>query len=218
MSNLSLMWQSFPLLLKGFLITLEIAVMVATMGIFLGTLVGLGRTSGKGWLSGTLRVYVEVMRGTPLYTQLLLVCFGLPVALDIQFDTFTAAVLTMGVNSSAYVSEIIRAGIQSIDKGQMEAARSMGMSHSQAMLYVILPQAIKRVIPPLLNEIIALIKESSLIGALALVELTRTAQLIASRTYRPFPAYLGAALIYLVTVLVLSQFTAWLERRLRASD
>jgi polar amino acid transport system permease protein len=215
---MSLIWESMPLLVKGAGITLEIAAMVAIMGIILGTLVGLGRTSGVTWLAGILRAYVEVIRGTPLYTQLLLICFGVPSALDIQFNTFTAAVITMGINSSAYVSEIIRAGIQSIDKGQMEAARSMGMSHGQAMLYIILPQAFKRVIPPLLNEIVTLIKDSSLVGALALVELTRTAALIASRTYKPFPAYLGAAMLYLIMTLTLSQFTVWLERRLRVSD
>jgi polar amino acid transport system permease protein len=215
---LALLWDSMPLLLKGALMTLKIAAMVATMGIILGTLIGLGRTSGMRWLSAILRAFVEVVRGTPLYTQLLLVVFGVPAALDLQFDEFTAAIITMGVNSSAYVSEIIRAGIQSIDKGQMEAARSLGMNHNRAMLYIILPQAFKRVIPPLLNEVVTLIKDSSLIGAIALVELTRTAALIASRTYQPFPVYVGAALLYLVMTLTLSQFTVWLERRLGVSD
>lgn len=215
---LTLLWDSMPLLLKGALMTLRIAAMVATMGIILGTLIGLGRTSGMRWLSAILRALVEVIRGTPLYTQLLLVVFGVPAALDLQFNEFTAAIITMGVNSSAYVSEIIRAGIQSIDKGQMEAARSLGMNHAKAMLYIILPQAFKQVIPPLLNEVVTLIKDSSLIGALALVELTRTAALIASRTYQPFPAYVGAALLYLVMTLTLSQFSVWLERRLGVSD
>jgi polar amino acid transport system permease protein len=218
MNTLTMMWESLPLLLKGAVTTLEIAVMVATMGILLGTLVGLGRTAGKAWLSAILRTYVEIIRGTPLYTQLLLICFGLPSALDIQFNTFTAAVITMGINSSAYVSEIIRSGIQSIDKGQMEAARSVGMNQGQAMLYIILPQAFKRVIPPLLNEVVTLIKDSSLIGALALVELTRTATLISSRTYKPFPPLMAAALLYLIMTLSLSQFTVWMERRLRISD
>lgn len=215
---LTLLLNALPLLLKGALITLRIAAMVAVIGIVLGTLIGLGRTSGRPWLAGILRAFVEMIRGTPLYTQLLLVVFGLPAALNIQYDEFIAAILTMGVNSSAYVSEIIRAGIQSIDKGQMEAARSLGMNHAKAMLYIILPQAFKRVIPPLLNEVVTLIKDSSLIGALALVELTRTAQLIASKTYQPFPAYVGAALLYLTMTLSLSQFSVWLERRLGISD
>lgn len=215
---LTLLWDSMPLLLKGALMTLRIAAMVAVMGIIVGTLIGLGRTSGMRWLSAILRAFVEVIRGTPLYTQLLLVVFGVPAALHIQYDEFTAAVIAMGVNSSAYVSEIIRAGIQSIDKGQMEAARSLGMNQAKAMLYIILPQAFKRVIPPLLNEIVTLIKDSSLIGALALVELTRTAQLIASKTYQPFPPLVGAALLYLVMTLTLSQFSVWLERRLGVSD
>ncbi|HEY8348127.1 MAG TPA: amino acid ABC transporter permease [Symbiobacteriaceae bacterium] len=218
MKDLQLVWESLPLLLKGALMTLKIAGLSGGMGILLGTLIGLGRTSGIRWLSALLGVYVEVIRGTPLYTQLLLVVFGLPQLLGVSFDEFPAAVITIGINSSAYVAEIIRGGIQSIDKGQMEAARSLGMSRGMAMRYVILPQAFKRVIPPLVNELVALIKESSLVSAIALVELTRTAQLIGSRTFRSFPLYIAAALIYLIMTLTLSRLAGVLERRLQASD
>jgi polar amino acid transport system permease protein len=216
--DLQLMWESLPLLLKGALMTLKITGLAGLIGLILGTLIGLGRTSGIRWLSAVLRIYIEIIRGTPLYTQLLIVVFGIPQATGINVDEFTMAVITIGLNSSAYVAEIIRGGIQSIDKGQMEASRSMGMSRSQAMIYIILPQAVKRVIPPLLNEMITLIKESSLVAAISLVELTRTAQLIASRTYKPFPSLVAAALIYLSMTLTLSLVAQRLERRMQVND
>ncbi len=216
--NLQLALESLPLLLKGAVMTLKISGIAAIIGITLGTLIGLGRSFGLKWLSVLLGIYIEVLRGTPIYTQLLLVVFGLPRVLGVNFDEFRAGVFMIGINSSAYVAEIIRAGIQSIDKGQMEAARSVGMSHGQAMNFIILPQAFKRVIPPLVNEFVTLIKESSLVAAIALVELTRTAQLIASRTYDPFTPLVVAALIYLSMTFTLSRLAGVLERRMRASD
>ncbi len=216
--DIQLMVESLPLLLKGALMTLKIVGLAGVMGIVLGTLVGLGRLSGIKLITWPLTAYIEVIRGTPLYTQLLLVVFGVPQATGINFDEFTAAVITIGLNSAAYVAEIMRAGIQSIDKGQMEAARSLGMPRGMAMRYIILPQAFKRVIPPLVNEMITLIKESSIVAAVSLVELTRTAQLIASRTYKPFPALVAAAAIYFLMTFTLSQVAGALERRLRASD
>lgn len=216
--DLHLMWESLPLLLKGAGMTLKLAIVAGLMGLVLGTVIGLARTWGNKWLSGILRVYIEVLRGTPVYTQLLIIGFGIPEITGWNLNEFLIGVITIGINSSAYVAEIIRAGIQSVDKGQMEAARSLGMSKAQAMLFVVLPQAVKRVIPPLLNELITLIKESSLVATIALVELTRTAALVASRTYKPFTAYVAAALIYLCINLTLSLVAERLERRLRTSD
>ena len=216
--DLQLMLESLPHLLKGALTTLKITGISGSMGVVLGTLIGLGRTSGSKWLSAVLVCYVEILRGTPLYVQLLIGVFGIPAALDVQVNEFTAAVIIIGINSSAYVAEIMRGGIQSIDKGQMEAARSTGMTHGQAMLYIVLPQAFKRAIPPLVNEMITLIKESSLVAAVAIVELTRVAQMISSRTYKPFEVYITSALVYLVMTLTLSRIAARLERRLKVSD
>lgn len=215
--DLQLLIESMPYLIKGAGMTLKISGLTLIIGITLGTLVGLGRTAGMRLLNGALGVYVDVVRGTPLYTQLLLVVFGVPQALDIQLDEFTAAVITFGINSAAYVSEIVRAGIQSVDKGQMEAARSLGMSRARAMRHVILPQAFRRIIPPLVNEGITIVKESSLVGTVALVELTRVATLISSRTFKPFTAYVGAALVYLVMTTILARLASRLERRLLAS-
>jgi polar amino acid transport system permease protein len=216
--DVQLMWESLPLLLKGAVMTLEITVIAGAIGIVLGILIGIVRTFNIKWLNGLLTAYIEVLRGTPLYTQLLLIAFGIPQVTGINYNEFTAGLITIGVNSSAYVAEIIRSGIQSIDKGQSEAARSLGMSHGQAMVTVILPQAVRRVIPPLLNEMITLIKESSLVSTIAVVELNRTAQMISSRTYKPFPVFMTAALVYLAMTLTLSQVTGRLERRMRASD
>jgi len=213
-----LLWESMPLLLKGAGMTLKLTALAGTFGIILGTFVGLGRVWGNKFLAFLITVYVEVLRGTPLYVQLMIVAFGIPQITGINYSEFPAAILTIGINSSAYVAEIIRAGIQSIDKGQMEAARSLGMSRGMAFRVVILPQAFKRVIPPLVNETISLVKESSLVATIALVELMRTAALISSRTYKPFTAYIGAGLVYLAITLTLSQIAGLLERRLAARD
>lgn len=213
-----LLWESFPLLLKGAVMTLKLTAIGGSIGLVLGTLIGLGRVWGNKILSVILTVYIEFLRGTPLYVQLMIVAFGIPQLLGINYPEFPAAVITIGINSSAYVAEIIRAGIQGVDKGQMEAARSLGMSRGMAYRYVILPQAFKRVIPPLVNEVIALIKESSLVATVAIVELMRTGALISSRTYKPFTAYIGVAIVYLMMTLTLSQIAGVLERRLRTSD
>ncbi len=213
-----LLWESMPLLLKGAGMTLKLTALAGTFGIILGTFIGIGRIWGNKLLSILLTAYIEILRGTPLYVQLMIVAFGIPQITGINYSEFPAAILTIGVNSSAYVAEIVRAGIQSIDKGQMEAARSLGMSRSMAFRVVILPQAFKRVIPPLVNETISLVKESSLVATISLVELMRTAALISSRTYKPFTAYIGAGLVYLVITLTLSQIAGLLERRLAARD
>lgn len=213
--NTAYLAENLPLLLKGALLTLKLTILAAGIGISLGTLVGLGRISSWKPLHFVTSVYVEILRGTPLMVQLLLLVYGVPQALGLQVDEFSAAVVAFGVNSSAYVGEIVRAGIQSLDRGQMEAARSLGMSYTQAMRKVILPQAFRRIIPPLVNEGVALLKESSVVAMIALTDLTRSAQLVASRTYRPFPAYLSAAAIYLIMTFTLSRAAGRLERGLR---
>jgi polar amino acid transport system permease protein len=215
---MSAVLTALPVVAQGLGMTLKITALAAIIGLIFGTLIGVGRTVGPKWISYPLLGFIEAIRGTPLYTQLLLVVFGLPQLLDHPIDEFWAGVLTIGLNSSAYVAEIFRGGIQSIDKGQMEAARSLGLSVGQSMRHVILPQAFRRVIPPLVNELVMLVKESSLVAAIALVELTRMAQINASRTFKPFPSLLAAAIIYLVLTLTLSRLAAWLERRLRLHD
>lgn len=207
--------DNLQLLLKGAATTLQLTLLAISIGISLGTLVGLGRTSPWKPLRTASTVWVEVLRGTPLMVQLLLIVYGIPQQFGIQVNEFSAAVFAFGINSSAYVGEVVRAGIQSLDKGQMEAARSLGMSYGQAMRKVILPQAFTRVIPPLVNESASLLKETSVVAMVALTDLIRSGQLIASRTYRPFPAYLSVAVLYLTMTFVLSRVAGVLERRLR---
>lgn len=215
---MSLILAAIPVVLKGLAMTLKVTAASALLGLLFGTLIGVGRTVGPKWVSWPLAVGIEIIRGTPLYTQLLLGVFGLPQLLDRPIDEFTAGVLIIGLNSSAYVAEIFRGGIQSIDKGQMEAGRSLGLSLGQTMRQIILPQAFRRVIPPLVNELVMLVKESSLVASIGLVEMTRMATINSSRTFKPFQSYVAAGLIYLVLTVTLSRLASYLERRLRVEQ
>jgi polar amino acid transport system permease protein len=210
--DFSLIHDSLPFLLQGAWVTLRVTVLSLVFGILLGTLVALARMSPLRWLSRLTLGYIELLRGTPLLVQIFLIFFGIPQLTQQQINEFVAGVIAFSINSSAYVAEILRAGIQSIPKGQREAALSLGFSPTQTLRYVILPQAFTRVIPPLVNEGITLLKNSSLLSAIAVVELTRAGQLISARTFRPFEMYLAVSLIYLVMTLVLS----WVARRLEA--
>ena len=161
-------------------------------------------------------VYVDVIRATPMVTQLLIIYFIIFASVDI--DPVFVAVLAFGFNSGAYVSEIFRAGIQSIDVGQMEAGRSLGLSRTQTMIYIIVPQAIKNVLPTLANEFIVLIKETAIVGYISVQDLTRGADIIRSLTFEPFLPLVAAAVVYYVIIKFLTLAVAAFERRLRASD
>jgi His/Glu/Gln/Arg/opine family amino acid ABC transporter permease subunit len=213
-----------PQLLKGAVLTVEITALSVFFGMLIGLIMGLGKLSKKLYFKIPAMVYIDSIRGTPLFVQILLFYYGLP-NLYFQFtgspftiDPMIAAVVVCSLNSGAYVAEIVRAGIQSIERGQMEAARSLGMSHSQAMRYIILPQAFKRIVPPLGNEFIVLLKDTSLLSVIGVVELTQSGKLYVAATYAAFPAYIGVALVYLVMTLTISRFVAWTERRLGVSD
>lgn len=211
--DFGLIRDSLPFLLQGAWVTVRITVLSLVFGILLGTLVALARMSPVRWLSGLTLSYIELLRGTPLLVQIFLIFFGIPQLTQQQINEFVAGVIAFSVNSSAYVAEILRAGIQSIPKGQREAALSLGLSPTQTLRYIILPQAFTRVIPPLVNEGIALLKNSSLLSAIAVVELTRAGQLISARTFKPFEMYLAVSLIYLVMTLILSFVARQLEAR-----
>ncbi|ADD27809.1 amino acid ABC transporter permease [Meiothermus ruber] len=211
--DFGLIRESLPFLLQGAWVTLRITALSLVFGILLGTLVALARMSPLRWLSGLTLGYIELLRGTPLLVQIFLIFFGIPQLTQQQINEFAAGVIAFSINSSAYVAEILRAGIQSIPKGQREAALSLGFSPTQTLRYIILPQAFTRVIPPLVNEGITLLKNSSLLSAIAVVELTRAGQLISARTFKPFEMYLAVSLIYLTMTLVLSFVARRLERR-----
>ncbi|MFO7152685.1 MAG: amino acid ABC transporter permease [Bacillota bacterium] len=206
------------LFFRGALTALEMAVLAVLIGVAIGTFVGLGKMSRILPVKLLCTAYVEIIRGTPLLVQLLIFYFGLPQILGFTIPEFPAAVLALGINSGGYVAEIVRGGILAVDKGQMEAARSLGMTYGQAMRYIILPQAFKKMIPPLGNEFITLLKDSSLATTIGFPELTRAAQIVAGNTYRPFEPYLTAAAFYFVMTVTFSFLMSIVERRLAASD
>ena len=216
--NFELMWQAMPLLLMGAGVTVKITALSVLLGILIGLFVGIARISTNRIIHLIAAVYVDFLRGTPLLVQIFLVYFALPVVTGQRIDPFVAAIAACSINSSAYVAEIFRAGIQSIDAGQMEAGRSLGMTWTQTMRYIIVPQAARRVIPPLGNEFIALLKDSSLVSVIGFEELTRRGQLIIARTYASLEIWLCVAIIYLAMTVSISRLVAWLERRYQIDD
>ena len=216
--NFDLMVQAMPLLLTGAAVTVQITALSVLIGIIIGLFVGIARISTYRVVHLIAAVYVDFLRGTPLLVQIFLVYFALPVVTGQRIDPFVAAIAACSINSSAYVAEIFRAGIQSIDAGQMEAGRSLGMTWAQTMRYIIVPQAARRVIPPLGNEFIALLKDSSLVSVIGFEELTRRGQLIIARTYASLEIWLCVAIIYLVMTVSISRLVAWLERRYKIDD
>ncbi|MCX8002141.1 MAG: amino acid ABC transporter permease [Anoxybacillus mongoliensis] len=202
-----------PFFFKGVLWTVGLSL----VGIFFGTILGLAIGLGKMVQNRLVRLpfdwYVHFFRGTPLFVQILLIHFGIMPMFTVQPNPLVSGAISLSLNAAAYIAEIFRAGIQSIDRGQMEAARSLGMTHVQAMRYIILPQAIKRMIPPLGNEFIVLIKDSSLAAIIAAPELMYWGRAMQGQYYRVWEPYLTVALIYLVLTLSLSKLLHRLERR-----
>lgn len=211
--DLSVSLRFLPYLLQGALMTVMITAISITAGIALGLIAALGRLSSNRLFSVPATIYVTVIRGTPLLLQILVVYNGLP-QFGINLPALTAGLIALGVNSGAYVAEIFRAAIQSIDKGQMEAALSLGMNYRQAMSRIILPQAYRRLIPPLGNEFIALLKDSSLVSVIGIYELMRQAQQGVSITFKPLELYTPTLLIYLILTSVFSVIAHDLEKRL----
>jgi len=213
-----------PQLLRGAVITVEITSLSVFFGMLIGLFMGLGKLSKNPLFKLPAVIYVDFIRGTPLFVQILLFYYGIPNLVfqytgnPFNIEPMIAAVVVCSLNSGAYVAEIFRAGIQSIERGQMEAARSLGMNHSQAMRYIILPQAFKRIVPPLGNEFIVLLKDTSLLAVIGVIELTQSGRLYVASTYAAFPAYIGVALVYLVMTLSISRLVDWTERRLGVSD
>jgi len=204
--------ESVPFLLKGAVYTVQVSVLAIVFGLVLGWALGLIAVAGPRWLRAVAWAYVQFIRGTPLLVQIFLIYFGLP-ALGINVPAFWSGVIALGLNSGGFQAEIVRAGIESIDRGQAEAARSIGMSSLQALLLILVPQTIRRVIPPLTNELITLTKSSSLLSAIAVLELTHAGQAIIARTFAPFEIYAAVAVMYLLLIAVLSRGSALLERR-----
>ena len=212
---------------KNVLIGLKNTAFIAVFGLLIGMILGCLLATGKilpktngfvKFLSGVVDVYIAIFRGTPMVVQLLLIHFVIFPAFGLDISSVAEATLAFGLNSAAYVSEIIRGGILSIDIGQTEAGRALGLNYGKTMLRIVLPQAIKNVIPTLGNEFIALLKETSVVSFIAVVDITKAFQNIANSTYEYIIPYIVLAMVYLILVLAVTGLIKIIERRLRASD
>ncbi|MBS6625573.1 MAG: amino acid ABC transporter permease, partial [Ruminococcus sp.] len=202
----------------GLKITLLVTVFAVLIGVVLGFLIAIVRTThdktGKlKILNAICKVYLTVIRGTPVVVQLMIIYFIIFGSVDIS--KVVVAIVAFGINSGAYVAEIFRSGIMSIDNGQFEAGRSLGFNYAQTMMYIVMPQAFKNVLPTLCNEFISLLKETSVSGYIALQDLTKGGDIIRSRTYDAFMPLIAVALIYLAMVMIFTKLVSLLERRLR---
>lgn len=211
-----------PKLIPGAATTLGLTVCGVGIGIIIGLLMALMKMGRNRVLKLIANVYIEVLRGTPLYVQIFLFHYGVASVVGelffngkFSFPILVTGVVVLSLNSGAYVAEIFRAGIQGVDKGQVEAARSLGMTHKQAMRLVILPQAFKLVIPPLGNEFVMLLKDTSLLAAIGLTEIMKRGQIYTSVHIQPFPTYIAVALVYLVLTFTFTRLINWYERRLQ---
>lgn len=217
-------WKFF---VDGLKITFIVTIGALLLGIIIGLIIAIIRTSYDSlnkkpfflfsWLNSFCKLYLTVIRGTPMMVQLLIMGFVVMVP---KTDTgmILCGIVTLGINSGAYVAEIARSGLMSISKGQTEAGRSLGLNYVQTMWYIIIPQAIKNILPALGNEMITLLKDTSLVSVIALRDVTKQAQNIVSKTYQAYVPYISLAVIYLVIVIILSKLLSILERRLRKSE
>lgn len=214
--DFSPVWDGWRDLAHGALITIEVTAGAIVLGCLIGLVIGLGRLDPRRRVVyGLATAYVSFIRGTPLLVQLFIWFFGLP-HFGINFPAFFCGIVGMGIYSGAYVSEIVRGAIQSVDRGQMEAARSLGMPYRTAMREIVVPQALVRMIPPLGNEFIALIKNSSLVSLLTIADLMHEGQKIISTSYRSLEVYLAIALVYFVLTNLTGLALRTVERRLGA--
>ena len=217
-SQINFLQRYFPAYINGAITTIELSIVGVLLGFTLGVLLALMKISKSKILNIIASIYIEIVRGTPMLVQIMIVYFGLKKVIPEQFTILTAPMflcsLSISLNSAAYIAEIIRSGISSIDKGQMEAARSLGLNHKQAMKKVILPQAIKNILPALVNEFIALIKESSITYTVGVGELMYAGKSISSGIYEPVRPFIYTALVYFIMTFSLSKAMGRLERRL----
>jgi polar amino acid transport system permease protein len=216
-------WSNIRFLLNGFGATIVLSLTAAVLSMTLGLMVALPGMSTNRWIRLPSRIYIEFIRAIPLLPMLFWVFYGLPVVLQsmgitLRIDAFWGAVITLAISDSAFTAEIYRSGIQSIARGQTEAAKTIGLTYGQTMRYVILPQAIRRILPPLANQFIYIVKMSAFASVIGMQELTRRANELVVTEYRPLEIYTLLILEYLVLVLIISFFVRWLERRMGADE
>ncbi|WP_314730029.1 amino acid ABC transporter permease [Peptostreptococcus stomatis] len=207
--------------IQGAGVTILISFMALLFGFIVGLVACVCKISNKSVLKWIANVYIEVIRDTPLLVQVMIMAYGFPMILGVKYptmfgydDTFTAAVMAMILNSGAYIAEILRSGISSVDKGQMEASRSLGLTYIQSMRYIIVPQAVKNILPALANEFISLVKESAIVAFVGVTDIMFVAISVKNSTYNGFGPYLFAALIYFVITFTLSKLVGLLEKKM----
>lgn len=216
--NFGPVWENADVLLRGAFGTLRLFAICAVAGLLLGLLIGLARQSPRTWLRWPATAFVEFFRNTPVLVQILWFYFALPILAPFEISPLAAAALGISLNSAAFTAEIVRGGIASIDRGQWEAARALGMTGAQAMRRIVLPQALRRMLPALTNRGIEIFKMSTLASAVAYVELLQQGKLLASLNFNPIETYTVIAVIFFLCLLPLVQATYWLERRLGRAD
>ncbi|CAM3786064.1 amino acid ABC transporter permease [Alkalicoccus chagannorensis] len=209
---------SYPFILRGIWVTLQIVAVAAVLGFLFGVILSLMKIGRFTFLRWIADAYTSVFRGTPLVLQLMIIYFGLPQVLGIEIAPFVAAFSAFALNSAAYVSEIIRAGINAVDQGQKEAAQALGISYGEMMKDIILPQAMKNILPALMNEFITLTKESAIVTTIGVMDIMRRAYIVGGETFSYFEPLLFAGFIYYCLVMVLTVLGRLVERRLRQSD
>lgn len=224
MEFLSKLWFGFTTAMKGAPYTVGVSIFAVVIGLMLGFILAMMRRSKFKLLSIISGVYIDIIRGTPMVVQALIFVYGVPQLLQkngVPFrwpELMIPCMIVCGMNSAAYMAEIIRGGLQAVDKGQMEAAKSLGMTHSQAMRLVILPQAFRIILPSLGNEFVTMIKETAVLSYAGTVEILRRAALLSAATFETFTAYMGAALAYMVFTIPLSKLVLLMERKLSGKN
>ena len=216
--DFSQMVPYIPFMLEGIWVTLKFVFFAIILGSILGTILALFKIGSVRWLRWFADAYTSIFRGTPLILQLMIIYYSIPQLTGYDISPFLSAILAFGLNSSAYISEIIRAGIQAVDKGQMEAAQALGVPYRAMMTDIILPQALKNILPALMNEFITLTKESAIVSTIGYLDLMRRAQVVGSDLFRNFEPLLFVGLIYWCLVMGLTVLGRMFERRLKQSD
>ncbi|MGB6407155.1 MAG: amino acid ABC transporter permease [Planococcus donghaensis] len=205
--------NAFPYLMEGLKVTLYIFAIAIVLGFLIGLIVALFRLAPLKILNWIAKIFVDAIRGTPFIVQLFFIYFGLNSLAFISLDNTTAGIVTVAINAGAYFSEIIRAGIQSIDKGQTEAARSLGLNSTQNMRHIVLPQAFRRMLPTITNQAIISLKDTSLLSVIGVADLTQEGRIQASATFDAFNVYLILGIIYFVVIYLLSMLANYVERK-----
>ena len=218
MLDFTILTDYLPMLGQAILLTLEFTLLSTIVGYIWGVLLSLIKISKVKPLVWFAQFYTSIFRGTPLLVQLMLIYYATPQLLNYQITALQAGVLTFGLNSAAYISESIRGGILSVDKGQWEAAMSLGVPKHRLMIDIVFPQAFKNTLPSLVNESIALLKDSSMVSIIGVADTMRWASLIQAKTFRAFEAFIVAAVVYYILVMALTPLGRYLERRVRVSD